>query len=77
MGNIFAQNSFDSVVPKECDHKYYIKSLLPNNTCPNMFCFIDMKWLLCSLCIEKYLFIFTTMHGLQCCLVLKQSFYLS
>lgn len=41
MGNIFAQNSCDSVVPKECDHRHYIQSLIPNNTCPNMFCFID------------------------------------
>lgn len=42
MGNVFAQNSCDSVVPKECDHKHYIQSLIPSNTCPNMFCFIDM-----------------------------------
>lgn len=41
MGNIFAQNSCDSVVPKERDHRHYIQSLIPNNTCPNMFCFTD------------------------------------
>lgn len=31
MGNIFAQNSCDSVVLKECDHKHYIQSLISNN----------------------------------------------